>query len=148
MIGLDRSTCAARLRKSMRTLGLVSLGAATAVCLVSQSGHPADADLARAAGPADWHRLPGRGRDRPPWRATSARRDSTTAAAIWLAAILGAAAGAATTRSGARHLCWAWRCYGLGGRLEMRLHRVLDPINEDKHRHGNGGDARKSHRRR
>ncbi|ODV42505.1 hypothetical protein AWV79_26000 [Cupriavidus sp. UYMMa02A] len=99
-------------------------------------------DLARAAGPADWHRLPGRGRDRA-LGANQRPQGLTTAAAIWLAAILGAAAGAGYYAVGGLAFVLGMALLWLGGRLEMRLHRVLDPINGDKHRNGNDGDAEK-----
>ena len=140
VIGLDRNLRGKA--AGMRTLGLVSLGAATAVCLVTQSGHPADAISRVLQGLLTGIGFLGVGviarhgvHQRP--------QGLTTAAAIWLAAILGAAAGAGYYAVGGLAFVLGMALLWLGGRLEMRLHRVLDPINGDKHRHGNDGEAEK-----
>lgn len=130
VIGLDRNLRGKA--AGMRTLGLVSLGAATAVCLVTQSGHPMDAvsrvlqGLLTGIGFLGVGVIARHGTHQRP-------QGLTTAAAIWLAAILGAAAGAGYYVVGGLALVLGMALLWMGGRLETRLHRVLDPINGDKH---------------
>ena len=129
VIGLDRNLRGKA--AGMRTLGLVSLGAATAVCLVTQSGHPLDAvsrvlqGLLTGIGFLGVGVIARHGTHQRP-------QGLTTAAAIWLAAILGAAAGAGYYVVGGLALVLGMALLWMGGRLETRLHRVLDPINGDK----------------
>ena len=143
VIGLDRNLRGKA--AGMRTLGLVSLGAATAVCLVTQSGHPMDAvsrvlqGLLTGIGFLGVGVIAHHGTHQRP-------QGLTTAAAIWLAAILGAAAGAGYYVVGGLALVLGMALLWMGGRLEMRLHRVLDPINGDKHATRDNGDAGKQAR--
>ncbi len=140
VIGLDRNLRGKA--AGMRTLGLVSLGAATAVCMVTQSGHPMDAvsrvlqGLLTGIGFLGVGVIARHGTHQRP-------QGLTTAAAIWLAAILGAAAGAGYYVVGGLALLLGMALLWMGGRLETRLHRVLDPINGDNHGSRDNGDARK-----
>lgn len=130
VIGLDRNLRGKA--AGMRTLGLVSLGAATAVCLVTQSGHPMDAvsrvlqGLLTGIGFLGVGVIARHGTHQRP-------QGLTTAAAIWLSAILGAASGAGYYVVGGLSLVLGMALLWMGGRLETRLHRVLDPINGDQH---------------
>lgn len=139
-IGLDRNLRGKA--AGMRTLGLVSLGAATAVCLVTQYGHPMDAisrvlqGLLTGIGFLGVGVIARHGAHQRP-------QGLTTAAAIWLSAILGAAAGAGYYAVGGLALVLGMLLLWVGGRLETRLHRVLEPINGDKHNHRDNGDAGK-----
>ncbi|MFS8974713.1 MgtC/SapB family protein [Cupriavidus necator] len=141
LIGLDRNLRGKA--AGMRTLGLVSLGAATAVCLVTLGGHPPDALSRVLQGVLTGIGFLGVGviarhgaRDRP--------QGLTTAAAIWLAAVLGAAAGAGYYVVTATALVLGMALLWVGGRFEMALHRVLEGHDGDKpnHRHPdrNGGE--------
>ncbi|WP_455287359.1 MgtC/SapB family protein [Cupriavidus necator] len=134
LIGLDRNLRGKA--AGMRTLGLVSLGAATAVCLVTLGGHPPDALSRVLQGVLTGIGFLGVGviarhgaRDRP--------QGLTTAAAIWLAAVLGAAAGAGYYVVTATALVLGMALLWVGGRFEMALHRVLEGHDGDKpnHRH-------------
>ncbi|WP_432260547.1 MgtC/SapB family protein [Cupriavidus sp. TMH.W2] len=132
MIGLDRNLRGKA--AGMRTLGLVSLGAATAVCLVTLGGHPPDALSRVLQGVLTGIGFLGVGviarhsvRDRP--------QGLTTAAAIWLAAVLGAAAGAGYYMVTGTALALGMLLLWVGGRFEVTLHRILDRNNGGKH-HG------------
>lgn len=131
LIGLDRNLRGKA--AGMRTLGLVSLGAATAVCLVTLDGHPPDALSRVLQGVLTGIGFLGVGviarhgvRERP--------QGLTTAAAIWLAAVLGAAAGAGYYVVTGTALVLGMALLWVGGRFEVALHRMLD-----RHDGGNSG---------
>ncbi|KWR91387.1 MgtC/SapB family protein [Cupriavidus sp. IDO] len=137
LIGLDRNRHGKA--AGMRTLGLVSLGAATAVSMVTLSAHPPDAKSRVLQGLLTGIGFLGVGviarhgtRDRP--------QGLTTAAAIWLAAILGAAAGAGYYAVLGLSLGLGLILLLLGGRFEMAMHRRLDRLNGGKQRHAASGD--------
>lgn len=132
LIGLDRNLRGKA--AGMRTLGLVSLGAATAACLVTLGGHPPDALSRVLQGVLTGVGFLGVGviarhgvRERP--------QGLTTAAAIWLAAVLGAASGAGYYMVTGTALVLGMVLLWIGGRFEVTLHRFLDRNNGDKH-HG------------
>lgn len=123
VIGLDRNLHGKA--AGMRTLGLVSLGAATAVCLVTLDSHPADAMSRVLQGLLTGVGFLGVGviarhgvHDRP--------QGLTTAAGIWLAAILGAASGAGYYAIVVTALVLGMLLLRLGGRLETALHARFD----------------------
>lgn len=140
LIGLDRNLRGKA--AGMRTLGLVSLGAATAACLVTLGGHPPDALSRVLQGVLTGVGFLGVGviarhgvRERP--------QGLTTAAAIWLAAVLGAAAGAGYYMVTVTALVLGMALLWIGGRFEATLHRFLDRNNGDKHHgapHGSDGN--------
>lgn len=123
IIGLDRNLHGKA--AGMRTLGLVSLGAAAAVCVVSLNGHPPDAMSRVLQGLLTGVGFLGVGviarhgaSDRP--------QGLTTAAGIWLAAILGAASGAGYYAIVVISLALGLLLLRFGGRLENSLHARLD----------------------
>ncbi len=123
VIGLDRNLHGKA--AGMRTLGLVSLGAATAVCVVTLNGHPPDAMSRVLQGLLTGVGFLGVGviarhgaSDRP--------QGLTTAAGIWLAAILGAAAGAGYYAVVLVSLALGLLLLRLGGKLENSLHARFD----------------------
>lgn len=123
IIGLDRNLHGKA--AGMRTLGLVSLGAAAAVCVVALNGHPADALSRVLQGLLTGVGFLGVGviarhgaHDRP--------QGLTTAAGIWLAAILGAASGAGYYAIVLIALVLGLLLLRLGGRLERALHERFD----------------------
>ncbi|MGO4329401.1 MgtC/SapB family protein [Cupriavidus sp. 2TAF22] len=122
LIGLDRNLRGKA--AGARTLGLVSLGAATAVCLVTVAGHPPDAMSRVLQGLLTGIGFLGVGvisrhssDDKP--------QGLTTAAAIWLAAIIGAACGAGYFAIVAMALGLGLVLLLVGGRFERTLHRRL-----------------------
>ncbi|MDT6961348.1 MgtC/SapB family protein [Cupriavidus sp. SZY C1] len=123
IIGLDRNLHGKA--AGMRTLGLVSLGAAAAVCVVTLNGHPPDAMSRVLQGLLTGVGFLGVGviarhgvHDRP--------QGLTTAAGIWMAAILGAAAGAGYYAIVVISLGLGLVLLRLGGHLENRLHARFD----------------------
>lgn len=128
IIGLDRNLHGKA--AGMRTLGLVSLGASAAVCVVTLAGHPPDAMSRVLQGLLTGVGFLGVGviarhgtNDRP--------QGLTTAAGIWLAAILGAAAGAGYYAIALTALVLGMLLLRLGGKLENRLHARFDkPIDQ------------------
>ncbi|RDK10556.1 MgtC/SapB family protein [Cupriavidus lacunae] len=143
LIGLDRNLRGKA--AGMRTLGLVSLGAATAACLVTLGGHPPDALSRVLQGVLTGVGFLGVGviarhgvRERP--------QGLTTAAAIWLAAVLGAASGAGYYMVTGTALVLGMALLWVGGRFEVTLHRFLEGNNGGKHHgephrpDGNGSD--------
>lgn len=132
LIGLDRNLRGKA--AGMRTLGLVSLGAATAVCLVTLGGHPPDALSRVLQGVLTGIGFLGVGVIAK--HGTHARPQGlTTAAAIWLAAVLGAAAGAGYYVVTGTALLLGMALLWLGGRFEVALHRVLEGHNGTDLRH-------------
>lgn len=136
LIGLDRNLHGKA--AGMRTLGLVSLGAATAVCIVTLSGHPPDAMSRVLQGLLTGVGFLGVGviarhgaSDKP--------QGLTTAAGIWLAAILGAAAGAGYYAIVLMALILGLLLLRLGGRVETALHARLD----DRIQHGKHPEQRR-----
>lgn len=132
LIGLDRNLRGKA--AGMRTLGLVSLGAATAVSMVTLSAHPPEAISRVLQGLLTGIGFLGVGviarhgtRDRP--------QGLTTAAAIWLAAILGAAAGAGYYGVVGLSLGLGLVLLLIGGRLEVKLHNWLDGLAGRNHSH-------------
>jgi putative Mg2+ transporter-C (MgtC) family protein len=123
VIGLDR-----KLRgkpSGMRTLGLVSLGAAAAVIIVTTSGHPPDAMSRVLQGLLTGIGFLGAGvivhhgeRVRT--------QGLTTAAAIWVAAVLGAASGAGYYGIVAATLVLALALLFAGGMFESAVGRLVD----------------------
>jgi len=123
IIGLDRNLHGKA--AGMRTLGLVALGAATAVCVVTLNGHPPDAMSRVLQGLLTGVGFLGVGviarhgvHDRP--------QGLTTAAGIWLAAILGAASGAGYYAIVVMALGLGMLLLRLGGKLETSLHARFD----------------------
>ncbi|GJG97839.1 MgtC/SapB family protein [Cupriavidus pauculus] len=123
IIGLDRNLHGKA--AGMRTLGIVSLGAAAAVCVVALNGHPSDAMSRVLQGLLTGVGFLGVGviarhgaHDRP--------QGLTTAAAIWLSAILGAAAGAGYYAIVVISLVLGILLLRLGGRFETSLHARFD----------------------
>lgn len=130
IIGLDRNLHGKA--AGMRTLGLVSLGAAAAVTVVAQAGHSPDAMSRVLQGLLTGIGFLGVGviarhglHDRP--------QGLTTAAAIWLAAILGAAAGAGYYAVVILSLLLGLLLLRFGGQFEMRLHERLDKPPAESH---------------
>ncbi len=122
VIGLDRNLHGKA--AGMRTLGLVSLGAAAAVSIVAIHGQPADALSRVLQGLLTGIGFLGVGviarhgvHDRP--------QGLTTAAAIWVAAILGAASGAGYYALVGSALGLTILLLLIGGRLESRLGKML-----------------------
>lgn len=122
IIGLDRNLHGKA--AGVRTLGLVSLGAATAVCVVSLQAHGVDAVSRVVQGLLTGIGFLGVGviarhgiHDRP--------QGLTTAAAIWMAAVLGAASGAGYYPLVGTALGLMIVLLLIGGRVETALHRVL-----------------------
>lgn len=123
IIGLDRNLHGKA--AGMRTLGLVSLGSAAAVCVVTASGHPPDAmsrvlqGLLTGVGFLGVGVIARHGVDERP-------QGLTTAAGIWLAAILGAASGAGYYAITLMSLVMGLLLLRFGGRLEKSLHARAD----------------------
>lgn len=123
VIGLDR-----KLRgkaAGMRTLGLVSLGAATAVVLLAPEGQPADATSRVLQGLLTGVGFLGAG---VIVHRQSRTQGLTTAAAIWLVAVLGAASGAGYYAIVIASLVLALGLMLLGGRVETALARRVGRI--------------------
>ncbi len=130
IIGLDRNLHGKA--AGMRTLGLVSLGAAAAVCVVALNQHPPDAMSRVLQGLLTGIGFLGVGviarhgnSDKP--------QGLTTAAGIWLAAILGAAAGAGYYAIVVFSLVLALLLLRLGGKLENSLHGRFEARQAGKH---------------
>lgn len=136
IIGLDRSLHGKA--AGMRTLGLVSLGAAAAVAVVAIDAHSSDAMSRVLQGLLTGVGFLGVGviarhgvHDRP--------QGLTTAAGIWLAAILGAAAGAGYYAIMLISLALGMLLLRIGGRIETSLHARLDARQARKHPDRPGG---------
>lgn len=122
IIGLDRNLHGKA--AGVRTLGLVSLGAATAVCVVSPQLHGIDAVSRVVQGLLTGIGFLGVGviarhgvHDRP--------QGLTTAAAIWMAAVLGAASGAGYYALVGTALGLVIVLLLIGGRVETALRKAL-----------------------
>lgn len=128
LIGLDRNLHGKA--AGMRTLGLVSLGSAAAVSVVTLAGHSPDAMSRVLQGLLTGVGFLGVGviarhgvHDRP--------QGLTTAAAIWLAAVLGAASGAGYYAIVTFSIVLGLALLRVGGRLENALHRSVDKPSPD-----------------
>lgn len=122
LIGLDRNLHGKA--AGVRTLGLVSLGSAAAVCVVTLTDHPPDAISRVIQGLLTGIGFLGVGviarhgvHDRP--------QGLTTAAAIWLSAVLGAAAGAGYYAIVVIALVLGLLLMRFGGQAENVVHRWL-----------------------
>ncbi|WP_454726339.1 MULTISPECIES: MgtC/SapB family protein [Cupriavidus] len=140
LLGLDRNLHGKP--AGVRTLGLVSLGGAAAVCVVTVSGHPPDAmsrvlqGLLTGIGFLGVGVISRHSNDDKP-------QGLTTAAAIWLAAIVGAACGAGYYAIVVIALALGLLLLLIGGRFERGLRRRLlheeALLRASKHRRDLGG---------